>query len=123
MTLFDLLPVYKVSYDLLLQLYQISKNMDRDHKFTLGEKIKNECTELIINIYKANAREDKIEILIKAKENIEVIRLLLRIYKDLKQISVRDFVDVSEKLESCSKQINAWYAQQSRKNKISSSST
>ena len=97
--------------------------MDRDHKFTLGEKIKNECTELIINIYKANAREDKIEILIKAKENIEVIRLLLRIYKDLKQIYVRDFVDVSEKLESCSKQINAWYAQQNRKNKIPSAST
>jgi hypothetical protein len=54
MALYDQLPVYKISYDLLLQLYHISKNMERDYKFTLGEKIKNESTELIIHIYKAN---------------------------------------------------------------------
>lgn len=118
MALYDQLPVYKVSYDLLLQLYQISAKMDRDYKFTLGEKIKNESTELIINIYTANTHEVKTEMLEKARENVEVIRLLLRIYKDLKQISVKDFIAVSQKLESCSKQINAWYAQQ-RKNSLS----
>lgn len=114
MALYDLLPVYKISYDLLLQLYHISKNMDRDYKFTLGEKIKNESTELIINIYKANTKEDKIELLEKAKINIEVIRLLIRVYKDLKQIPLKDFVAVSEKIESTSKQINAWYTHQKK---------
>lgn len=114
MALYDLLPVYKVSYDLLLQLYHISKNMERDYKFTLGEKIKNESTELIINIYKANTKEDKIELLEQAKTNIEVIRLLIRVYKDLKQISLKDFISVSEKIENTSKQINAWYTQQKK---------
>ncbi|RLJ22917.1 23S rRNA-intervening sequence protein [Chryseobacterium sp. 7] len=115
MALYDQLPVYKISYDLLLQLYHISKNMERDYKFTLGEKIKNESTELIIHIYKANTKAQKIELLEKAKSNIEVIRLLLRIYKDLKQISLKDFIEVSEKIESTSKQINAWYVQQKNK--------
>ena len=44
MALYNQLPVYKASYDLLLQLFQISKNMERDYKFTLGENIKNEAT-------------------------------------------------------------------------------
>lgn len=116
MALYDQLPVYKASYDLLLQLYWISGKMGRDYKFTLGEKIKNESIELIINIYTANTREAKTEILEKARNNIEVIRLLLRVYNDLKQISIKDFIAVSQKVESCSKQINAWYAQQMRTN-------
>jgi uncharacterized Zn finger protein len=115
MALFDLLPVYKVSYDLLLQLYHVTKNMDRDYKFTLGEKLKSEVTELIINIYKANTKNDKRETLALAKENIEVIRLLLRVYNDLKQIPMREFVSLSEKLESASKQVNAWYTKESKK--------
>ncbi len=56
MAQYDQLPVYKQSYDLLLELYIISKNMERDFKFTLGEKIKNEVTDLIVNVYRANSR-------------------------------------------------------------------
>lgn len=36
---YEQLPVYKASYALFLQLFQISKNMERDYKFTLGERI------------------------------------------------------------------------------------
>jgi hypothetical protein len=114
MALYNQLPVYKASYDLLLQLFQISKNMERDYKFTLGENIKNEATTLIIQIYKANTQQDKREFLLLAKEKVEVIRLLLRIYKDLKQLSVQQYVTVSEQLDTVSKQVNAWYASQNK---------
>ena len=49
------LKVYKDSYDLLLFLYQISVNFNKDFKYSLGEKIKDEALELIIDIYKANS--------------------------------------------------------------------
>jgi len=49
------LKVYKDSYDLLLFLYQISVNFNKDFKYSLGEKIKNETIEILINIYKANS--------------------------------------------------------------------
>ncbi|CAA7392656.1 hypothetical protein [Chryseobacterium fistulae] len=32
------LPAYKAGYDLLLDLYALTKQMDRDYKFTLGKK-------------------------------------------------------------------------------------
>jgi hypothetical protein len=79
MAQYDQLPVYKQSYDLLLELYIISKNMERDFKFTLGEKIKNEVTDLIVNVYRANSRIDKTKFIENARENIEVIRLLMRL--------------------------------------------
>jgi aminoglycoside phosphotransferase family enzyme len=118
MAQYDQLPVYKQSYDLLLELYTISKNMERDFKFTLGEKIKNEVTDLIVNVYRANSRVDKAILIAKARENIEVVRLLMRLYKDLKQIKTNEYVSVSEKIESVSKQLAAWHNSQQKQKTI-----
>ncbi len=109
MALYDQLPVYKLFYDLLLDIYRLSKHMDRDHKFTLGESLKKDAMELILLIYRANSVHDKVDLLSQAKEMVERIRLLLRVAKDLKQLSVKQFVVLSEKLETGSKQINSWY--------------
>ena len=94
MAQYDQLPVYKQSYDLLLELYTLSKNMERDFKFTLGEKIKNEVTDLIVNVYRANSRVDKAILIANARENTEVVRLLMRLYKDLKQIKTNEYVSL-----------------------------
>ncbi|WP_426478039.1 four helix bundle protein [Chryseobacterium sp. CBSDS_008] len=118
MAIYDQLPVYKAVYDFLLQLFDVTKKMERDFKFTIGEKIKAEGIELIICIYRANTLYDKRTLLSDAKENIEVLRLLIRLLNDLKQISLKEFVNLSEKLETISKQVNAWYIQQVKKNEI-----
>jgi hypothetical protein len=54
MALFSELPVYKLGYDLLIAIYDRTKLFNREHKYTLGERLKNETLELLINIYKAN---------------------------------------------------------------------
>ena len=42
--------------------------MERDFKFTLGEKIKNEVTDLIVNVYRANSRIDKTKFIENAEK-------------------------------------------------------
>jgi len=37
MAIYDTLPVYKVSYDFLLDLFKFTKNFDREYKYTLGD--------------------------------------------------------------------------------------
>ena len=64
---------------------------------------------LILDIFRANSSKDKRYILLEsAREKLETIRLLLRITKDLKQISLKDFVPLSEKIENISKQLVGW---------------
>ena len=41
MAIYDTLPVYKVSYDFLLDLFKFTKHFDREYKYTLGEDMKN----------------------------------------------------------------------------------
>jgi len=108
MAIYDTLPVYKVSYDFLLDLFKFTKNFDREYKYTLGEDLKRETTEMIANIYRANSAQSKRALLQAARENLEVVRLYLRLIKDLKQISLGKFVTLNEKIESVSKQLSAW---------------
>lgn len=112
MSTYNHLPVYKSSYDLLVEIFQFTKNFNREYKYTIGENIKKETIEMIINIYRANSSYSKKPLIQAARENAEVIRLLFRLLKDLKQISLEKFVEINEKLESVSKQLSAWQKSQ-----------
>lgn len=108
MSLYSSLSVYKASYDLLIQLFVSTKNFEREYKFTIGENIKKEGMEMVKNIYRANSSLVKKQLIQSARENIEMIRLNLRILQDLKQINLKKFVFLNEKIEVVSKQLVAW---------------
>ncbi len=80
----------------------------KEYKYSLGDKIKNETIELISNIYKANLQKDKKDMLSIARENIELVRLYIRICKDLKVINIQKFIEINLLIESISKQLYAW---------------
>jgi hypothetical protein len=114
MATYNNLPVYKASYDLLLQLFRSCQNMERDYKYTIGENLKKEVIELIINLYRANCREDRRSLIEAARENTEVIRLLIRLLCDLKQMKLDTFVGLNDKLENISKQLSYWLQSQKK---------
>ncbi|OVE79376.1 hypothetical protein BVY01_02750 [bacterium I07] len=108
MAKYDELPVYKASYDLLLEIFRFTKEFNKDFKYTVGESLKKETLELITLIYRANSKADKWQTLQTAREKIEVIRLFVRLMKDLKQISLQRFVQVNQRVENVSKQLTGW---------------
>jgi hypothetical protein len=69
----------------------------------VGESLKKETMELLTLIYPANTRHQKADVLQMAREQIEVIRLLVRVMKDMKQISLEKFVKINEAVENISK--------------------
>ena len=106
---YDLLPIYKQTYDFLLEIFVFSRNFTREYKYTIGQELKNETIRLILSVYRANSSQERRYILLEeARVTLETIRLLLRLTKDLRQISLKDFVSLSEKIESISKQLTAW---------------
>jgi len=102
------LPVYKSSYDLFLYSFKLIGNLRRDYKYTVGEKLKDEIMDLMMNVYRANKGKEKRKHIEKAIENIEVTRILFRLLKDLKQISLNHFAIVSKKIEEVSRQLFGW---------------
>ena len=80
----------------------------KEFKYTVGESLKKETLELLTLIYRANSRYDKNDVLQSAREQIEVIRLLIRLMKDMQQISLEKFVKVNQNVENVSKQLTGW---------------
>lgn len=77
MSTYNELPVYKVTYDLLLEMFRFTKDLYKEYKYTVGESLKKETIELITLIYRANSRPDKQSTLQTVREHIGVIRLLI----------------------------------------------
>ncbi len=103
------LPVYKAAYDLLLQIFSLTNNLTREYKYTLGEKLKNEITELLTNIYRANRIRSKVVYLEQARESLELVRLFIRILLDTKQISSKKHIFINQSIEKVSKQLAGWH--------------
>jgi len=108
MSLHQELPVYKASYDLLMEIFSFTKEFSKEYKYTVGESLKKETIELLTLIFRANSRTDKQQVLQEARERIEVIRLFIRLMKDMRQINLKKFVQVNQKVEDVSKQLTGW---------------
>ncbi|MFR9543840.1 MAG: four helix bundle protein [Rikenellaceae bacterium] len=117
MAVYDQLPVFKQTYDLLLKLFNLSSHFSRDIRYTLGEEIKKEIIGVEKLIYQANANHDKQQYIEQARVSLVGIKLQLRILFDLKQITVNQYASCVEMAESISKQLAAWAAYQKRKKK------
>jgi hypothetical protein len=109
MATYDNLPVYKTAYDLLLEIFQFTKDFSRQYKYTIGQDLKLETTQLIKRIFQANSTfQYRKQYIQYAREHTETIRLYLRLLKDMKQINVNKFISLNEKVESISKQLARW---------------
>ena len=110
MALYFNLPVYKETYELLLMIFQYTTKLPKDYKYTLGERLKNEVTEVLVAIFEASQFKDKNKAVAiqKALNSLEKCRLYIRILKDLNVWGVSKQATINQKIESISKQLTQW---------------
>lgn len=105
------IPLYRSSYSLFLLILRIIKEVKKEYKYSIGEKLREEVMELIKNIRGANKRSDKEERKKKiemAESNVETIILLCRVLFDVGEISLKKHAQISEMVENISRQLSGW---------------
>lgn len=123
MATYDQLMVYKHAYDLTVQALLITKKIDRAYKFTLGEKLNEACVEMLLCVYRINVVSEREQYFISAREQIEEIRILLRLMRDLKLTSNSRYSELNDFVESISKQLSGWHKSNKSNGEASSKST
>lgn len=108
MALHTNLPIYKVAYDLLDVVTDLVKNMPRNFKASIGEKISAECVEIVVLIFRANCAREKAPHLGELIERLQVAELLLRLSKDKRLISTGQYAKAIELTNQVGKQANGW---------------
>lgn len=78
------LPIYKAAYDLCLYFEQVVRGFDRYHKYALGADLRDGARRVLKLIVRANARADKSGVLLQVREEVEQLKVLLRLGNDVK---------------------------------------
>jgi 23S rRNA-intervening sequence protein len=81
------LPIYKASYDLCLYLEQTVRNFSRYHKYSLGTDLRDGARRVLRLVVRANTRRDKTTVLLRIREELEDLKVLLRLAHDVKAFS------------------------------------
>lgn len=85
------LPIYKVAYDLFGVVMDAVRNMPRDVKQLVGSRVATEAMDIVTLIFRANASANKVPHLGELLERLEVINLLLRLARDKRLISTKQY--------------------------------
>ncbi|MCI0453428.1 MAG: four helix bundle protein, partial [Candidatus Dadabacteria bacterium] len=77
------LPIYKSAYDLCLYFEQVVRNFSRYHKYSLGADLRDGAREVLKLVVRANSRREKSPILLNLREELEELKVLLRLCHDV----------------------------------------
>jgi hypothetical protein len=78
----------------------------------LGERIETTMLEVIMCLVEASYRHDKVALLQRANLELEKLRILIRLGKDLGFTSLTQYECASEQLVSLGQQVGGWIRQQ-----------
>src|SRR5438105_4876607 len=104
MARFQHLPIYKLTYDILLRTMTATRDFPREYKYTLGQKLKEELIELVVLIYRANSAVDKERHIESIIERVQAIRFMMRLAHDMKIIPRRHYAALGEMTDNLARQ-------------------
>lgn len=102
------LAIYKAASGLLHIATNMTRNVPRDLKQSLGKRVIDECIDVLMLIARANATQDKRPHLTLLVEKVQVVEFLMRLFKDSRFISISQHAQAIEVTTSIGKQANAW---------------
>ena len=79
MALYYDLKVFQDVYQLILKVFEFTKDFPREYKFTLGQDMKRDAIVLVRSIYRANKAKNKTEYLEQFLDDFEILKLEIRL--------------------------------------------
>jgi hypothetical protein len=102
------LVIYQKCYDLILYAYPIITKYPRNARFTLGQQTVDLMIYTARLISRANRERDKKRTLWEIDGNLEQLRLLTRLAKDMKMLSVHQYGLVNERISELGRLLGGW---------------
>jgi len=104
------LKIFQKTYDFLFWVKPTVQRFAKVHKYSLGIQLENETIELLKQIVRANfKREDKKEFIEECFIHYELIKILIRLSKDYKLLSIKQYEFAAKELEEIGKLLGGWY--------------
>jgi hypothetical protein len=101
-------PIIVKSYTLTLWYIQKIEKLPKNHRYTLGERIQSSLLELLMTLSDTIYSKDKKSLLLLANQEIERLRLLTKLIKDLSLLSSDNYQFILSSLNEIGQMIGGW---------------
>ena len=102
------LVIFQKVYDLILWLYPTVNKFPKSQRFVLGQQIENTVLEILKGIIQANQESNRLPYFKQISVDLDKLRILIRLSKDLKFISIRQYQFGAEKINEIGKILGGW---------------
>ena len=102
------LKVFQKTYDLFLYAYPILKKFPKSERFTLVQKIENTILDILAGIVKTIHEENKLNSLKHVSIQLEKLKVLIRLSKELKFIDIKEYEALSSYMIEIGKMLGGW---------------
>ena len=106
----DDLLIFRKIYDLLLWLMPHINRLPKFYKQVLGKCLLEKCLVLLILVIKANKQKgtERIKSQMYLSDELDCLRIFLRLSKDLRLVSVKQYAYGAEKINEIGKMLSSW---------------
>ena len=108
MVLYNELPVYRDSYNLLLEIYKATNKFSHEYKYCLGQDMKRDVLILFLSLYRANRAVEKHQPLEEFLDDFELLKIEIRMCGDLRLLPIKKVAELALLTDAIGRQITAW---------------
>lgn len=101
--------IFHKTYEFIKWLYTVLNKFPKSEKYTMGQKIESTALAFLESIIESNNGFDKKHSLQKAIVELDKLRILFRMSKDLQFISFNQYEFGSKSVDEIGKMLGGWY--------------
>lgn len=103
------LPILHRIYELYKLFYQYLLAFPKKDRYSLGLKCENLILDILELFFEAvQSFKDKLQLLEKASLKLNILRILIRLAKDVKIIDFKKYLTLQEKINEIGKMLGGW---------------
>jgi four helix bundle protein len=100
--------IYQKHYDLMLYAFPVINRFPKSQRFVLGQQIETSLLQFGLLIIQANQLRQKRGKLMEADTELEKLRYLVRLAKDLQFLTLKKYEIMSQRLNEIGKLLGGW---------------
>ena len=110
------MPVFKKTYELYKQFHLIRNKSEKQDRYTIYQKTENTILDLMEQILLAGQlpQNEKMSCLRGADIKNNLLRVFIRLMKDIKSIDLKTYVLIEESIDEIGRMLGGWIKSLSR---------
>ena len=100
--------IFQKIYDLILWVYPLIGKFPKNQRFVLGQQLENVLLEILKGVIQANQEINKSKSLNQVSVDLDKFRILYRLAKDMRFMSIKQYQFGTEKINEIGKILGGW---------------